>query len=264
VPMVSTPLSPAEPNAVKDYVVDFATELGAGNDLSAATWTIAVRSTVSGYVPDVNPASHLTGPSTRTGTTTKQRVSDLQAGNDYTLSVLGTGTDGQKTTLWGVVSCRDSGSTVVKLPGQQVGFDYLAWLHTFPEFEAVGEAEAYGYWTQANLYLRNDGTGPVADNAVQSALLNLLTAHLAAQHAAGQGLAGSPFVGPVSSASEGSVSVSGTPLAATGTQAWYLTTRYGAEFWAATAAYRTFRYRAAPPRVFDPLWGFGRRGWSGG
>jgi hypothetical protein len=260
--MIATPFPAAEPGAVRDYVVDFADQLGATNTLTTAPWSISVRTTLPGYAPDPNPTAHLTGSATITGTTSKQRVSNLQAGNDYVMSVLGTGTDGQKTTLWGIVACRDSGSPVIKAPGQQVGFDYIAWLTAFPEFEAVSEAQAYGYWQEATLFLVNDGTGPVADNTQQSALLNLLTAHLAAHYASGQALAGSPIVGPISSASEGSVSVSGTPIAAPGTQAWYMTTKYGADFWAATAVYRTFHYRAASPRIFDPLYGgYLRRGW---
>jgi hypothetical protein len=253
-PMVTVPFPLAEPEDVRDHRVDFAPVLGVGNDLTTATWAITVRSTLPGFAPDPTPDQRLVGTPTNAGTVSTQRVAFLMPGNDYVLSILGTGTDGQATTLWGTLRCRDTGSPVIKEPGQQVGFDYLEWLQTYPEFEAISEANAYGYWREATLYLANDGTGPVTDDASQSRLLNLLTAHIAARYAAGQALAGSPIVGAITSASEGSVSVSGQALVASGTQAWYLTTKYGADFWAATAPYRTMRYRVAAPRIFDPLW----------
>ncbi len=77
----------------------------------------------------------------------------------------------------------------------------------------------------------------------------MLTAHIAQLSgwpaAAGGGGAGSGLVGPITSASEGSVSVSVTPLAganASAMQAWLSQTQYGAAYYAFTAAYRMARW----------------------
>src|SRR5262249_32656248 len=85
---------------------------------------------------------------------------------------------------------------------------------------------------------------------IQAVLMNMVTAHIAALNSQSQGDsdpgapkdANSP-VGRIASATEGSVSVSTeyAPMA-NGSEAWFLQTRYGAAFWAATAVYRTARY----------------------
>lgn len=136
----------------------------------------------------------------------------------------------------------------------QVQFDYATWVARYPELASVPEATAQLYFDEAGLYWRNDGTGPEADDAVQLRLMNMLTAHIAKLSYPLGGSPASPLVGPVTSASEGSVSVSVQPLQAPGTQAWYVTTVYGAQFWAATAAYRTARYVPGPQRRFNPPW----------
>jgi len=134
--------------------------------------------------------------------------------------------------------------------GQQVTFDYRLWLARYPEFIAVSELTADQFFAEATLFWRNDGTGPVTDDVIQLRLLNMLVAHLAALNA--RTLLGSPIVGPITSATEGSVSVGGQALVAPGTAAWFVLTTYGAEFWAATAAFRTMRYRVGPRRQFEP------------
>jgi hypothetical protein len=91
----------------------------------------------------------------------------------------------------------------------------------------------------------------VADAAVRSVLLNMLTAHIAALNSPGA----SGVVGRVSSASEGSVSVS-AELAVPGSAAWFAQTRYGIAFWQATAQYRTATYR---PPAYPSRFAFGRR-----
>lgn len=133
-----------------------------------------------------------------------------------------------------------------------VEFSYADWILRYPEFVDVKEPLAKAYFAEASLYHVNDGSGPVTDENAQLALLNMLTAHIAALNNAHSALAGSPIVGAINSASEGSVSVSGTPLVAPGTSAWYVTTRYGAAYWVAMAAYRTMHYRRGPTRQFNP------------
>lgn len=132
--------------------------------------------------------------------------------------------------------------------GVMVNFDYAAWIALFPQFAArVPEPLGQGFWDAACVYWRNDGSGPVIKPALQSLLLNYLTAHIAQLMT--PDASGNPpgLVGRISSASEGSVSVS-VDWPVTAANAWFMQTPYGALFWQMTAGYRTFRYRA-PPKV---------------
>lgn len=141
--------------------------------------------------------------------------------------------------------------------GSQVTFDYATWVSRYPEFGAVSEPLATFYFTEATLYWRNDGTGPVSDDAAQSMLLNMLTAHIAAGNAAINGVPASPIVGRITNASEGSVSVTAEYASEIpGSMAWFVTTKYGTAFWAATAAFRTMRYRVPWSRFPSTPWPF--------
>jgi hypothetical protein len=77
-------------------------------------------------------------------------------------------------------------------------------------------------------------------------------------------------VGRISDASEGDVSVSAQWEApANANQAYFVQTKYGADYWTMTAKYRTGLFVAAPPGAYDPLFGlggfgFGRRGGGNG
>lgn len=129
----------------------------------------------------------------------------------------------------------------------------------FPEFSSVDPTLAQGYFALAAATHANDGTGPVDDVNLQLVLLNLLTAHFAARYTTVNGQAPSPLVGRIASAGEGSVNVSvemgsGQPMAA----AWYQQTKYGADYWALTAPYRTAIYRPGPRRQFSPPLPYGR------
>lgn len=149
-------------------------------------------------------------------------------------------------------------------------FDPATFKAEFPEFAALSDPQLNGIFTRATLIFANDGSGPVADAGQQLALLNLLTAHIAwmnaARDAAGNpastGTAPTATAGRIASASEGSVSLSfdvGSESSSP-SQAWYLQTRYGFEFWTATAQYRTARYVARPTRVGQPIFA----GWYSG
>lgn len=143
--------------------------------------------------------------------------------------------------------------------GVTVTFNYQTWIARYPEFCSVPEPLAQAYFDEATLYLRNDGTGPVSTESVQSTLLNMLTAHIAKINATINGQAPSGLVGRIVDATEGSVSVSvdSTPLP--GSAAWYAQTTYGFAFWQATRAYRTAHYR--PSNRFIPSGApFGRGG----
>ncbi len=138
-------------------------------------------------------------------------------------------------------------------------FNYGAWKARYPEFDTtVSEATADLYFAEATLYLANDGTGPVRDlpapaPSIQLVLLNMLTAHIAQLNSGSSIQPVVPLVGRINTATEGSVSVGAELPNLPGSAAWYAQTKYGLNFWQATAAYRTFRYRPGPRRVFDPL-----------
>jgi hypothetical protein len=132
-------------------------------------------------------------------------------------------------------------------------FNYAAWAARYPEFGAVGEELAASYFAEAGLYLDNSDCSPVPDVTVRGLLLNMLTAHIASLSGAGEA-DGKPsgMVGRVSSATEGSVSVSFDSGLAPGTAAWFSQTPYGLSFWQATKRYRMARYVPARPYITDP------------
>lgn len=145
--------------------------------------------------------------------------------------------------------------------GVVINFDPNAWRAAYPEFVNVSDPMATQYFGIATLYHANDGSGPVNNSVTQTALLFLLTSHIAWLMSArdqfgnpsSSGTVPAPnILGRISSASEGSVSVSMENQQAAGTPQWYQTTKYGQQYWAATAAFRTIRYRPGPRRRINP------------
>jgi len=137
--------------------------------------------------------------------------------------------------------------------GAVASFDWTAFSARYPGFAYIGATLAGLYWNEATLYLANDGSGPVEDVARQGMFLNMMTAHIAMLNSGEQGQGASPLVGRISSASEGSVSVSVENQYPPGTVQWYQQTKYGAAFWAATSPYRRFAFISAPIRhAVDP------------
>lgn len=128
--------------------------------------------------------------------------------------------------------------------GVTVTFDYAAWLLLYPEFQNVSEAQATACFDMATLYCRNDGGGPVSSAAIQTQLLNMMTAHMAFLTYGTVGSGGaSPLVGRISNAAQGSVNVATENNYPPGTAQWFQQTKYGAAFYAATAQYRRMYYR---------------------
>ncbi len=130
-----------------------------------------------------------------------------------------------------------------------VAFDYTVWSKRFPALAAIDRDLAQMYFDEATLYWNNNGGSPASTAGIQSLLMNLMTAHVAALNTQSQGDespgsakdANSP-VGRVASATQGSVTVQtamdGPPAMS---KAWFDQTQYGSSFWAATAQYRTAR-----------------------
>lgn len=145
-----------------------------------------------------------------------------------------------------------------------VTFDYEYFQRRYPELsEWVSPDMGQGYFDLATGFFAADNGGvPMSDSwlawsggllppirqsvfipiETRQRLLGLLTAHIAKLFAPINGVASPDFVGRISNASEGSVSVGIDFPGVTPNGAWYQTTKYGAMFWALTARYRTMRY----------------------
>jgi hypothetical protein len=162
-------------------------------------------------------------------------------------------------------------------PTPVVTFDFDTWVATYPEFAGCSAAQGQAWFDLADLYFANDSGNPAltAGDARFAQLVYMMTSHVAWLNAprdangapAQAGQPASPLVGRVSSASEGSVSVqtdAGDANAGSPSQAWYMQTKYGAAWWAATAPYRTARYAARPtyvPGTYGAFPAFRRRCW---
>lgn len=123
-------------------------------------------------------------------------------------------------------------------------FNYSTWIARYPEFSEVAEQTAQMYFDEATLYCDNTAESRVPE-AQRAVLLNMLTSHIAfiASRDA-------ESVGRISSASEGSVSVS---MAITpGTGEWYQQSKYGAAYWQVTLQYRKARIYPGVNRIMDP------------
>lgn len=140
-----------------------------------------------------------------------------------------------------------------------VTYSYNDWITNFPEFAGCSPAQGQAYFNRASVIFANETCNPAFSigQAGFTTLFYTLVSHVAWLNAprdasgnpAAAGQPASPIVGRINSASEGSVSVGadmGDANAGSPSQAWYMQTRYGAEFWAAMAPYRTAIYEANP------------------
>jgi hypothetical protein len=141
-------------------------------------------------------------------------------------------------------------------------FNYGAWSARYPEFVgAVTPDAAALYFAEAGLYLDNTDGSIVQNVGQRLVLFNMLTAHIAALSGGLEpGGAPSGIVGRISSASEGSVSVSSETGLMPGTAVWFQQTSYGLSYWQATKPYRSARYIPSTSRNLEP-WGSSWRRW---
>lgn len=145
--------------------------------------------------------------------------------------------------------------------GAVATFSFPTFAARYPEFANLNQGLAAQYFAEASLYHANDGSGPVQDAGQQLLMLNMLTAHIAALNLTNpDGSAASTLVGPITSATEGSVSVSTGLSAEPGTPGWLQQSKYGYAYLAATAAYRTARYIPKPQPFYGQPYG-GYRTW---
>jgi hypothetical protein len=137
--------------------------------------------------------------------------------------------------------------------GVIVAFDLAAWRELFPQFSNVTDNQLTGpVWTMAQAYCRNDGGGPVCDVLVQTELLNLMVAHIAQLLYGSTTQPKTGLVGAVTSASEGSVSVS-VSVAINANNQWFMQTEYGAMFWTLALPFRLARYYPKTTQQFQPV-----------
>lgn len=152
-----------------------------------------------------------------------------------------------------------------------VSFVYADWVGAFPVFSGVSSGLATGFFNRASLIFANASSNPAFSDGNMTMLMYLLTAHIAWLNAprdakgnpATTGTPPPPLVGRINTASEGSVTVGAewdSGGSASPTQAWYLQSQWGAEFWAATAQYRTARgvmnmTSRVPSAIFPSRWG---------
>ena len=109
----------------------------------------------------------------------------------------------------------------------------------YPEFSNISDDLLSYLFAQATDYLDNTEMSLVAQSDKRERLLYLLMAHLAyMRYGDKDGKGGSGMVGRVSSASEGSVSVSSDLGQVEFRNAWYTQSPYGMDYWQATKVYR--------------------------
>lgn len=130
-----------------------------------------------------------------------------------------------------------------------VTFDPVAFAVQYPEFANVPAATLTGNFALATTLLDNTDGSPVSDITQRTQFLWLLVAHLTflagyQTYGASTPNTGATPVGRLSSGTEGSVSSSFDYSGPWGQSAlWFNQTRYGATYWAMTAAYRRFSYQ---------------------
>lgn len=122
----------------------------------------------------------------------------------------------------------------------KVVFDPAHFKEIYDEFASVSDAKLDWFFKKAVFILRNDDCG-IKDESERLINYYLLIAHYAQLQQ--QIKSGNTAVGRVSSATEGSVSVSlDYPTSAVGREKWFSQTPYGSEYWTNTAPYRTGLY----------------------
>jgi Protein of unknown function (DUF4054) len=147
-------------------------------------------------------------------------------------------------------------------------FNYDNWIAIFPEFSQVSQPAAEGYFDLAQLFMRNDGRGPICDPNFQARIMNLTTAHIAFLFSAQRngtpdtnGPEVIPLVGRIANGSEGSVKVQIDFPDQQPNSAWWNQSKYGAAVWVALKPFRIgFFLPSRRRRVYNPpmrYWGFG-------
>jgi hypothetical protein len=250
-------LGPIAPAPVRDFrSLDFTTLVNnPAVTISDVAWTceVAPDSANDDPAPD-----RIIGDPTVAGQASTVLFGDGVDGVTYLLTATADLSDGRVLVMRGSLSVVAQVITQPQLPPGAVPFDYALFVTMFPEFQSLSAQTVYALWLNACVILRNDASSPVQDPQTRVMLLMLLTAHLAALFGGPQGGGGfGPQLGGVytSKAVDGvSLGSSGPYPGVTGTNAWYLQTRYGQDYWMKTRALRTFHYVPGPQRFVTWPW----------
>lgn len=122
----------------------------------------------------------------------------------------------------------------------KVVFDPVHFKEIYDEFASVSDAKLEWFFKKSEQILDNSECSCI-DEDTRQIMFYLLVAHYAQLQQ--QIKDGNTAVGRVSSATEGSVSISlDFPTSAVGREKWFNQTPYGAEYWMMTAPYRTGLY----------------------
>jgi hypothetical protein len=118
----------------------------------------------------------------------------------------------------------------------------------YPEFTGITDPVGSNAFNMATLLLKNCCGSVVCDPNVRLTLLYMLTAHILFLNTAGAWNQNNPpgIVGRINNAGQGSVSVSAEMPNQPMSAAYFNQTRYGAQFYASTAQFRTTYYVPAP------------------
>lgn len=176
------------------------------------------------------------------------------AGVSYYTAVQIVTASGDQFELDGVIDVESAPPVPIAQPAQGAAvFDYGLWAARYPALAADTSAPlAAAYFVEAQIYLDNTDASVVQPPSSRLVLLNMIVAHLTALNGAGNGGTTSGLVGRISRATEGTVSVEADVGATSGSNAWWLQTPYGFEYWNATRAFRTFRYVPGRQPLFNP------------
>jgi hypothetical protein len=160
-----------------------------------------------------------------------------------------------------------------------VTFVYADFIAAYPIFTPLGSPLLQMYFDMSDAFFENNTCNFAFCTGIDrmTRLAYMVTAHIAwlfcpkdvNGNPAATGNSQPGTVGQITTASQGSVSVSLADVAKGGANelaAWYAQTPYGFLYWQATAQFRTARYLANPTRVVGitpfPIGArFGRRGW---
>lgn len=137
-----------------------------------------------------------------------------------------------------------------------VVFSAPEFVALWPEFTGLLNPQMENAFNIAQILLNNSCGSIVQDANLRMSLLYMLTAHVCflnsgTNDGAGNVTPAPGIVGRINSASQGSVSVSAAYATTIGqSMAFFIQTKYGAQYWQATLPYRSAFY--VPPPAFGP------------
>lgn len=146
-------------------------------------------------------------------------------------------------------------------PHGVVVFEPAQFIIYYPEFAGIAAGLLTRNFNHATLQLDNSCGSLVRNAMKREILLGMLVAHLTMLNNGTDDGAGNVtppvgIVGRIATATEGSVTVGAEYDAPpNASQAWLIQTKYGAEYWSATAKYRTMHYVVTPQNPTPGLWG---------